>query len=193
MALLPRSIGPILQWLGCFFIWHETQRRIFLLQPIRQGDLFTTQRPLTRQLSFGFVAISKPPETNDCFSGPTKFSRWIDPPRDADDPDTVPEFHVKPTGPKWASSPTLHVIPCYWHLLSNLPALLATVAGSVDTQREILTSALELTDKANLNLSDSQKALLMLHYKLGHLGFKHIQWLSHRQDYRSQLQTCSGL
>ena len=35
----------------------------------------------------------------------------------------------------------------------------------------------EFADDANLNLNVHQKELLKWHYKLGYIGFKHLQWL----------------
>jgi acetylornithine deacetylase/succinyl-diaminopimelate desuccinylase-like protein len=33
------------------------------------------------------------------------------------------------------------------------------------------------TAQANVNLSDAQKTLLMLHGRLGHVGFRKLQWM----------------
>ena len=40
-----------------------------------------------------------------------------------------------------------------------------------------LQRAVCLTDKANANLMAAQKELLRLHYHLGHIGMRHLQWL----------------
>ena len=34
-----------------------------------------------------------------------------------------------------------------------------------------------VTDEANQNLTPSQKELLIQHFRLGHIGFQHFQWL----------------
>ena len=40
-----------------------------------------------------------------------------------------------------------------------------------------LNACKNVADDANLNLNVHQKELLKWHYKLGHIGFKHLQWL----------------
>ena len=42
-----------------------------------------------------------------------------------------------------------------------------------------LASDLCITNKANQNLTPSQKELLRWHFRLGHIGFQHVQWLIH--------------
>ena len=102
---------------------------------------------------------------------------FITPTHDESDPDTIPEIHIKPKGVKWTTAATIQVVPCGWHPRSDLPTLNATVESIQAKHEEALFAAADLTVKHNENLSDAQKTLLMLHYKLGHLGFKHIQWL----------------
>lgn len=102
---------------------------------------------------------------------------FITPTNDEEDPDIFPEFHIKPKGSRWTMAPTQQVIPCTWHPRTHLPTLSATVEVVQSKYEEVLLSAIDLTDKSNRNLTDGQKTLLMLHYKLGHLGFKHIQWM----------------
>lgn len=36
--------------------------------------------------------------------------------------------------------------------------------------------AIDVTTQSNKNLSRHQKELLVLHFKLGHVGFKHLRW-----------------
>jgi hypothetical protein len=38
-------------------------------------------------------------------------------------------------------------------------------------------SALCITESANVNLSNAQKKLLRWHFRLGNVGFHHIQWM----------------
>ena len=40
-----------------------------------------------------------------------------------------------------------------------------------------MTSAVCVTNESNQNLTPSQKELLQWHFRLGHIGFQHIQWL----------------
>ena len=52
---------------------------------------------------------------------------------------------------------------------------------SLPNQREkdikALASSVCVTNKANQNLTPSQKELLRWHFRLGHIGFQHVQWL----------------
>jgi len=98
------------------------------------------------------------------------------PTNDDMDPDTLPEIHVKSKAKGWLRAPPIQVIECSWSS-SNLPTLQSTTTIGQDNQLEALQSAVDVTSKSNQNLSDAQKTLLLLHYRLGHLGFRHIQWL----------------
>ena len=40
-----------------------------------------------------------------------------------------------------------------------------------------LASAVCVTNESNLNLTPSQKELLRWHFRLGHIGSQHVQWL----------------
>ena len=42
-----------------------------------------------------------------------------------------------------------------------------------------MTNAVCVTNEANQNLTPSQKELLRWHFRLGHIGFQHVQWLTH--------------
>ncbi len=49
-----------------------------------------------------------------------------------------------------------------------------------------------LTDEANQNLSHAQKMLLKWHFKLGHIGFQHLQWIG-RQGWLHKVGEHFGL
>ena len=40
-----------------------------------------------------------------------------------------------------------------------------------------MTNAVCVTNEANQNFTPSQKNLLRCHFRLGHIGFQHVQWL----------------
>ena len=42
-----------------------------------------------------------------------------------------------------------------------------------------MTNDVCVTNEANQNLTPSQKELLRWHFRLGHIGFQHVQWLIH--------------
>ena len=62
---------------------------------------------------------------------------------------------------------------------SNLPTLNVNMdLESVSTQLTAYQGT--VTDETNQNLTGHQKALLKWHYRLGHLGMQHIQWLGRK-------------
>ena len=60
---------------------------------------------------------------------------------------------------------------------NNLPTHEATLPNQIEKEVKALTSAACVTNKANQNLTPSQKELLRWHFRLGHIGFQHVKWL----------------
>ena len=53
----------------------------------------------------------------------------------------------------------------------------ATLPNLQKQEYQALVSAVNVTNKSNQNLDKSQKELLKWHYKLGHIGMKHVKYL----------------
>ncbi|MGH7955075.1 MAG: GAG-pre-integrase domain-containing protein, partial [Gloeomargaritales cyanobacterium] len=63
-----------------------------------------------------------------------------------------------------------------YHPRSKLP-----VANGIPTT-ETTTSALTcVTEENNQNITAAQKSLLRWHFRLGHAGFEHVQWLARQR------------
>jgi hypothetical protein len=119
--------------------------------------------------------IGNRPQGNRTASG----NPWIFivPTHDDIDPHSQPELHVKPKGENWIRAPPDHVVPLHFNPLTNLPQLAACIPATSDEQHEIHAAAIDVTAKSNINLSDAQKTLLMLHGRLGHVGLRKLQWM----------------
>ena len=53
----------------------------------------------------------------------------------------------------------------------------ATLSNQIEKEVNALASDICVTNKANYNLTHSQKELLRWNFRLGHIGFQHVQWL----------------
>ena len=52
-----------------------------------------------------------------------------------------------------------------------------TLANQIDNEVKIFASAVYVNNEANQSLTPSYKELIRWHFKLGHIGFQHVQWL----------------
>ena len=77
----------------------------------------------------------------------------------------------------WQTMPPMIKKTINYHPRSNLPILVLTMPKSRAKYERELISALCVTDASNQNLTNAQKELLKWHFRLGHVGFRHIQWL----------------
>ena len=60
---------------------------------------------------------------------------------------------------------------------NNIPTHKATLPNQIEKEVKALTSHVCVTNEANQNLTPSQKELLRWHFRLGYIGFQHVQWL----------------
>ena len=70
---------------------------------------------------------------------------------------------------------TLLSIP--YHTKCNLP-ISQTTNQNLDFKPMANLNNINLTSDSNINLTPAEKELLNWHYKLGHVGFRQIKWLS---------------
>ena len=59
---------------------------------------------------------------------------------------------------------------------NNLPTHKATLPNHIEKEAKALKIAVCVTNKTNQNLTPSQKELLQWDFRLGHIGFQHVQW-----------------
>ena len=93
------------------------------------------------------------------------------------EPGGFAEIFTKPDGPNWQRSDPVHVVTVPYDSQTNLPILRVKLPGDRDRSRRCLVGALCVTEQANANLTTAQKELLKLHFRLGHIGFAHLQWM----------------
>ena len=60
---------------------------------------------------------------------------------------------------------------------NNLPTNEATLPNQIEKEVKALASAICVTNKANQNLTSSQKELLRWHFRVGNIGFQYVQRL----------------
>ena len=60
---------------------------------------------------------------------------------------------------------------------NKLPTHEYTLPNQREKEVNALTNTVCVTNEANQNLTPSQKELLLWHFRLGHIGFQHVQWL----------------
>ena len=79
--------------------------------------------------------------------------------------------------PQWQFTTLVHYCYVYYDPKNNLPQQTVSLDTDTSSLHKALQASIKTTDELNCNLTIHQKTLLPLHYKLGHIGMKHIQWL----------------
>ena len=64
-----------------------------------------------------------------------------------------------------------------YYLKNNLPNHEAIIPNQIDMEFKALKSTVYVNDEANQNLTTSHKKITLWHFRLGHIGFNHVQWL----------------
>ena len=82
-----------------------------------------------------------------------------------------------PKQENWQRSTPVSYTTIPYSTRSNLPTLPCTVPSQQQRVEQHLKSAICVTDARNKNLTGPEKELLRLHFRLGHVGFRHIQWM----------------
>lgn len=92
-----------------------------------------------------------------------------------DQEDNYAELWIRKKGKGWKEKDPIQVLRVDYDKNDLLPKSLAMVPERSEFQA--LKGAIDMTAKQNSNISKHQKLLLQWHYKLGHIGFKHLRWL----------------
>ena len=71
----------------------------------------------------------------------------------------------------------------------NLPTRKSILPNHIDKEVNELESAVCVTNEANQNLTPSQKELLRCHFRLGHIGLQHVQWLTRTGHMKVQVNS----
>ena len=93
------------------------------------------------------------------------------------DHDSYEEINLKDNYPGWQKPGHLKRLYIKYDPKNNLPTHKFTLTNHREKEVKALTSSFCITNKANQNLTISQKELLRWHFRLGHIGLQHVQWL----------------
>ena len=84
---------------------------------------------------------------------------------------------MKEEDSNWQKAEPLEVVYIKYEAKKNLPSHEAILHNQREKESKSLKNDVCVTNEANKNLTPSQKGLLRWHYRLGHIGFQHMQWL----------------
>ena len=88
---------------------------------------------------------------------------------------------MKEDKPGWQKAKPVERVYVKYDPKNNLPTHEANLPNQREKDSKALKNAVCVTNEANQNLTPSQKELLRWHFKLGHIGFQHVQWLIHTE------------
>ena len=84
---------------------------------------------------------------------------------------------MKEDKPGWQNDEPVERFYVNYDPKNNLPTHEANLPKQREKDAKALKSAVCVTDEANQNLTPSPKELPQSNFRLGHIGFQHIQWL----------------
>ena len=84
---------------------------------------------------------------------------------------------MKEDKPGWHKAEPVEGVYIKYDPKNNLPTHKFTLTNHREKEVKALTSSFCITNEANQNLTISQKELLRWHFRLGHIGLQHVQWL----------------
>ena len=87
------------------------------------------------------------------------------------------EFNLKNENPYWNKAEPVERVYIKYDPNNNLPSHEAILPNQREKEAKALESAVCGTNEAIHNLNPSKKELLQWHYRLGNIGFQHVQWL----------------
>jgi len=93
------------------------------------------------------------------------------------DPSSFAELKVIKDQPEWQFATPLSRLTVPYDRYSNLPIITGTFPGQKQRFVKALAAAIDVTEEGNKNLSADQKELLRWHFRLGHVGMGHLQWM----------------
>ena len=84
---------------------------------------------------------------------------------------------MKEDNPGWQKAKPVERVYVKYDPKNNLPTREASLPNQREKEAKSLTNSVCVTNEANQNLTPSQKELFRWHFRLGHIGFQHVQWL----------------
>ena len=84
---------------------------------------------------------------------------------------------MKEDKPGWQKAEPVERFYVKYDSKNNLPTHKSTIPNQREKEVKAFKNAVCVTNEANQNLTPSQKELLLWHFRLGHIGFQHVQCL----------------
>ena len=84
---------------------------------------------------------------------------------------------MKEDKPFWQKAKPVERVYIKYDQKNNLPTQEAILYNQREKEVKALTSAICVTNETSHNITNPQKELLRLNFRLGHTGFQHVQWL----------------
>ena len=81
---------------------------------------------------------------------------------------------MKEDKPGWKKADPVERVYVKYDPKNNLPNHEATIPNQIEKYDKVSANDFCVTNKANQNLTPSQKELLWCHFRLGHIGFQHV-------------------
>ena len=94
-----------------------------------------------------------------------------------DDHDGYAKLNLKEDKPGWHKAKPVERVYIKYNPKNNLPTHKATLPNQIEKEVKALESDVCVTNEANQNITPSHKELLRWKFRLGHIGFQHVQWL----------------
>ena len=79
--------------------------------------------------------------------------------------------------PGWKKAEPVDRVYVKYDPKKNLPTHEYSLPNQIEKEIKSFSSAVCVTNKANQNITPSQKEILQWRFRLGHIGFQHVQWL----------------
>ena len=86
---------------------------------------------------------------------------------------------MKEDNPGWKKAEPAEKVYIKYDPKNNLTNYEAIIPKKIEKEVKALESSVYVTNEANHNLTPYHKELLRWHFRLGHIGFEHFQWLIH--------------
>ena len=86
---------------------------------------------------------------------------------------------MKDDKPVWQKAKPVERVYVKYDTNNNLPNHKTTLPTQIEKEVKALTNYVCVTNEANQNLTPSHIELPRWHFRLGHIGFQHVQWLIH--------------
>ena len=96
-----------------------------------------------------------------------------------DENDGYVELNLKEENPGWKKAEPIERVNIKYDPKNNIPTHEAILPNQIEKEVKALASAVCVTNEANQKLTPLHQYLLRWNFRLGNIGFQHVQWLIH--------------